>query len=107
MEKNLTNTPNTNYNGYPKVFDTCPVCGSADRVLESLLEPSLLQPVVMLLKDPQRIKMITTTLPALKIWVDFCLDCGCHYATRLEVLPIPVQMQMQNAQGKIIDPRQK
>lgn len=92
------------YEGYPKVFANCPCCGSAIRIMESLVDRSAMQPMVVLLQNPQKMTLITTTAPAMIVITDICADCGCQYATRVEIVQVPVQVRMQDKQGQALDP---
>lgn len=80
-------------------FDKCPNCGSKERLVGGLAEKekkkgnmrkdlnfyAYIIPGVV--KDPQREHqlLIGTSLPAYKICLDVCLQCGTIYTAKIEI----------------------
>jgi hypothetical protein len=101
--------------GYSKEFKRCPACGSEERVMEQLIEPEIekgnwpagtegfTDKKMLMLRNPQTLKLIGSTIPAVGITFDVCADCGTEYAKRIEVVDLPVEIITQKSQDKPIN----
>lgn len=99
----------------PVEHDKCPVCGSSVRIVEALTKQlkedgSLPQGFgdgvaehvkgicqTLPLVDPKHLPVIigpTVKAKAIEVYWDFC-ECGIMYATRCNVIDVPLQIQQQ------------
>ena len=84
---------------YSQTHDECPACGKTERFFESILKElkgkGLIEPNITqfsfqimqgILLDEAKIKALSfqDDLPGFFLIWDFCADCGCQYAVRLE-----------------------
>lgn len=84
----------------PTVLEfNCPACGSPDRLGQRLAQKvkdrGLMRPelgyyawqVEGVVRDPTKelVVPIGSKLPAFRIFVDACLQCGCLYAAKVEI----------------------
>lgn len=106
-------------NDEPKCFDSCPVCGSEERLamnkINELKEQGVINkdsfiygPVMQVaLLDPTRPPSIlaqTMTMRVLLVYWDTCGGCGINYCTRFEYVEQQVPVQFQNQAGKQFNP---
>lgn len=88
--------------------DSCPHCGSKERVLEKMIrklkdegklpEQSFPKGAVLqiTLFDPARMPLLATKVmvPIAFVFWDICLECKTIYSTGVELLEQPAQMKM-------------
>lgn len=85
----------------PKIieFDKCPVCGSKERLAGQLAKKEKKKGTMRkdlnfyahiitgVIKDPQYERQILygAAIPAYRIYLDVCLQCGTYYAAKVEI----------------------
>lgn len=105
----------------PLCFDACPKCGSTDRAMEKITEELIAKGVLpkkfgdgapewakgmmqtIPLVDPNHLPAIIApimTCKAVEMYMDICVGCGIMYATRINLIDAPLQIQQQPATTK-------
>src|SRR3990167_7943242 len=97
---------------YPKDFDTCPACGSKDRIIkgevdlaidEGRLKVGARIPILQtraLIFDPGVAPILAPkTVRAIYTFYDACANCGCLYVVHVEEGTAVVESAQQSPKG--------